>query len=51
MNIKFLKSDTVEELNLLLDEFQKSNTIISIQYVPSSLFYYVMVVYTPKEVH
>lgn len=51
MKVKFFKSDTVDELNLLLDEFQKSNTILSTQYIPSTFFYNVMVVYIPKEVY
>ena len=48
MKIKYFKANSENELNLLLDEFQKSNTIISIQYIPSSFYYNIMVVYEPK---
>lgn len=49
MKVKYFKANSEGYLNSLLDEFQKSNTIISIQYIPSSFYYTIMVVYTPKE--
>lgn len=48
MKIMYFKEETQNELNSLLEEFQKSNTIISIQYIPSSFYYSIMVVYEPK---
>lgn len=51
MKIKYFKANSENELNSLLAEFQKSNAIISIQYIPSSFYYSIMVVYEPKEVY
>lgn len=50
VKVKFFRIEAEKDINKVLREFQQDNEIISIQYIPSSVYYSLMVVYKEKEV-